>query len=475
MRELSPHLSVIEARLHLQGDANNGDADNLSEFHGEAKQLPMPAFFKDAIERTVAAQAIKDAPVEPGTVVLVSAIYDADGQATEQLSAPVAFCLDAKKITRGTDSEWTGWMVSPDCDYATEKDVLLEPNDGPFDPVAGMIQTWNRLTLRIPSRPRVLAKLSNYRLSIIREVETEERTDVPPAPGRIALRVTPTKRMVLTGSPFQTQDDSRVDYQRLYSDLAHAIDLKQVAEIRAEVIKTPQPPAKAGGFIVWLLGHRLEAAGFAATLAGVMVAGHMLLKESEAPGTAPAQVARNETVLTQQPETSATNSGTPPVIGANKETTTAATENFKPPKPLERTELAKLDSSKPKSEPEATHSKTKGNNVPLTEIAKQEDASTAEQSELASLFLSPLKSPSFIVAMRGTKADTASLRAYRLRLKSRANQEAAVTLLDSLGLQVARIDETAGTIDLVADKKNITAELEAKLKASAFFVEARRK
>jgi hypothetical protein len=48
-------------------------------------------------------------------------------------------------------------------------------------------------------------------------------------------------------------------------------------------------------------------------------------------------------------------------------------------------------------------------------------------------------------------------------------------LLDTLGLKVTRIDEAKRTIDVVADKKIITPELETKLKASALFVEAKRK
>lgn len=469
MHKFSPSFGVIEARLSPRDDVAQLSEEDFTEVHEEAKPLPMPAFIKDSIERTVAAQAIRDIPVESGAIVLVTSLYGEDGQVTEQLRCPVAFCLDAKKVTRGDISEWTGWMVSPDCDYATEKDILLEPDDGPFDPVAGMVQAWNRLTLRISGRPRVLAKLSDYRLSIIREVEAEGPTDIPPRPGHIALRVTPTKRTVLTGSPLQPQNDLRNDYRKLYSDLAQTIAVKQVATAREPVTRQSQPATATGGLIAWLLGHRLQMAGFAATLAGVMVAAHMLLKEAEVPGGAPSQIARNETTLPRTPDLPDTGPTSLPDAGPNKQAGAPASANTKPSKSVESTQLAKLESVKKKT--------PKLDTAPATELAKEgtEGSSTLDKTELASLFLTPLKDQSFTIAMRGTGPDSRSLHLYRLRLKAATTQEAALELLDTLGLKVTRIDEAKRTIDVVADKKIITPELETKLKASALFVEAKRK
>ena len=466
MHKFSPSFGVIEARLHPRDDLAQLSEEDFAEVHEEAQPLPMPAFIRDSIERTVAARAIKDAPVESGAVVLVTELYGEHGQVTEQLRCPIAFCLDAKKVARGDISEWTGWMVSPDCDYATEKDILLEPDDGPFDQAAGMVQAWNRLTLKIPSRPRVLAKLIDYRLSIVREVEAEGPTDIPPRPGHIALRVTPTRRTVLTGSPLQPQNDLRNDYRKLYSDLAQAIAVKQVAAARERVTRPSQTTTEAGGLIAWFLGHRLQMAGFAATLAGVMVAAHMLLKEAEAPGTGPVQVARNEVSLPKTPDAPVTPPGTSQDTGANEKAAPANT-NITPPRPMERTELAKLEAKR----------KPKPGTAPVTELAKGEtDVSpTLDKTELASLFLTPLKDQSFTIAMRGTSPDSQSLHLYRLRLKAATTQEAALELLDTLGLKVTRIDEAKRTIDVVADKKVITPELETKLKASALFVEATRK
>ena len=40
---------------------------------------------------------------------------------------------------------WTGWMAAAEADWAGPFDVLLEPVDDPFEPMFGLIQTWNEL------------------------------------------------------------------------------------------------------------------------------------------------------------------------------------------------------------------------------------------------------------------------------------------------------------------------------------------
>ena len=68
------------------------------------------------------------------------------------------------------EHRWLGWLVAAETDYATDRDVLLEPVDEPFDPLAGMVQTWNPLAVDIRQGSRVLAQLSKNRLAAIREV-----------------------------------------------------------------------------------------------------------------------------------------------------------------------------------------------------------------------------------------------------------------------------------------------------------------
>ena len=119
------------------------------------------------------------------------------------------------------DDRWVGWMTAPECDWAGAFDVLLEPEDEPFDPMCGVIQTWNTVTVRaIPRRSvRLLGRLSPHRLAAVRAVQNEYRVahdvTVPPELGRIALRVVSGAFTVLTGAPLLAQDPRRA-YQALY-------------------------------------------------------------------------------------------------------------------------------------------------------------------------------------------------------------------------------------------------------------------
>lgn len=116
---------------------------------------------------------------------------------------------------------WVGWMAAPECDWASAFDVLLEPGDDPFDPMCGVIQTWNAVTLRAIALGdvRMLGRLSPNRLAAVRAVQGEYRAAhdvmVPPELGRIALRVVNGAFTVLTGAPLLPQDPRR-DYQDIY-------------------------------------------------------------------------------------------------------------------------------------------------------------------------------------------------------------------------------------------------------------------
>ena len=117
--------------------------------------------------------------------------------------------------------KWVGWMTAPECDWACAFDVLLEPEDEPFDPMCGVVQTWNSVTVRaMPLESvRLLGRLSPRRLAAVRAVHSEYRAArdvaVPPELGRIALRVVSGEFTVLTGAPLAAQDPRR-DYQAIY-------------------------------------------------------------------------------------------------------------------------------------------------------------------------------------------------------------------------------------------------------------------
>jgi len=120
---------------------------------------------------------------------------------------------------------WQGWMAAGEADWAGAFDVLLEPEDEPFEPAFGLIQAWNVLTLE-PSpqlAARVLGEVSATRLAAIRAVHDEWAAQavprIAPDPGHIALRTAGGAFSVLSGTPLGPQDP-RAEYQALYRDAA---------------------------------------------------------------------------------------------------------------------------------------------------------------------------------------------------------------------------------------------------------------
>lgn len=116
---------------------------------------------------------------------------------------------------------WQGWMAAGEADWASAFDVLLEPDDEPFEPAFGLIQAWNVLTLEPGPQlcARVLGEVSATRLAAIRAVHDEwaaqKALPIAPEPGRIALRTVGGVFSVLSGTPLGVRDP-RADYQALY-------------------------------------------------------------------------------------------------------------------------------------------------------------------------------------------------------------------------------------------------------------------
>lgn len=157
-----------------------------------------------------------------------------------------------------TDGErWQGWMAAGEADWAGAFDVLLEPDDEPFEPMFGVVQTWNVVTLQPGPqlRARVLGELSATRLAAMRAVHDEwaahAAPDIAPEPGRIALREVGGAFSVLSGTPLGPHDP-RVDYQGLYRNaglqLGRALVQPQVdaGEEAAPARARPQPRPEGG-------------------------------------------------------------------------------------------------------------------------------------------------------------------------------------------------------------------------------------
>ncbi len=120
---------------------------------------------------------------------------------------------------------WHALMAAPECDWAGAEDVLLEAEDEPFDPLCGMVQTWNKLVVHRKNRASelVLGELSRKRYAAVKEVAVETSSmSVEGRPGVIALRSLRSGETVLTGSSVSNADleDPRREYRKLYSQLA---------------------------------------------------------------------------------------------------------------------------------------------------------------------------------------------------------------------------------------------------------------
>jgi hypothetical protein len=154
---------------------------------------------------------------------------------------------------------WQGWMAAGEADWASAFDVLLEPDDEPFEPAFGLIQAWNVLTLE-PSPQlcaRVLGEVSATRLAAIRAVHDEwaaqKTLPIAPEPGRIALRTVGGVFSVLSGTPLGVEDP-RADYQALYrnaglqlgSALMPSTDAKQAATPASSPRARPQERPEGG-------------------------------------------------------------------------------------------------------------------------------------------------------------------------------------------------------------------------------------
>lgn len=153
--------------------------------------------------------------------------------------------------------QWTGWLAASESNWASSFDVLLEPCDDPFEPLFGVIQAWNPVTLHWSGdlQARIVCEVSAIRLATIRAVALECAAGLmaptPVEPGRIALRTAGGTFSVLTGTPLALQD-VRHDYQNAYRTVAARLMAQQLTQRVSQVEKngfaSPPPVVRAKGW-----------------------------------------------------------------------------------------------------------------------------------------------------------------------------------------------------------------------------------
>ena len=156
--------------------------------------------------------------------------------------------------------QWTGWLATSESNWASSFDVLLEPCDEPFEPMFGVIQAWNPVTVHWSHdlQARIVCEISAMRLAAIRAVALECAAGLmvptPVEPGRIALRTAGGTFSVLTGTPLGPQD-LRHDYQNAYRTVAARLMAQQltrrVSQIERRRVASPDAVTRAKG---WFAG-----------------------------------------------------------------------------------------------------------------------------------------------------------------------------------------------------------------------------
>lgn len=239
--ELWPPLGVI--RSHLEPGANAGAPDagagpggpTAAQPEASPIDLQMP-LAELARRRQVLAARNFNARWEPGRIV--SVLHE---------GRLLGVLLD-KKLP-GSE-RWQGFMAASEADWAGAHDVLLEPTDEPFEPLFGLIQAWNPVSLApLPQQvARVQGEISATRMAAIRAVHDEHVNGtvlpIDPEPGHIALRsVGGGHFSVLSGTPLGPQD-VRAPYQQLYRAAAARLSASVPAAPPA-ALSVPVPPPAA--------------------------------------------------------------------------------------------------------------------------------------------------------------------------------------------------------------------------------------
>ncbi|WP_374328027.1 hypothetical protein [Azonexus sp.] len=274
---LYPPLERLRREL-FDSPASPESSERLPDQDAVQEDTPppaMPDFIREHIARTVAAQ-LAHVPSAPavGQIRALSAVNAINDRNSRPLGRNVGVLLGAHLGGK----QWQGWLVTADTDYATDRDLLIEDDDGPADPQAGMVMT--RLPLRaiIPGDAPILAKLSPARLgAVIALAEAPTGAEpIPPRPGHIFARDLDAEHVGITGSPLGGPGDPRHAYRALHRQLAD--EMSSAAEALA--LQTEEQPSRSG-FFAWLFSRHWAPAPVLAALIAVISVQNLWLNVSD--------------------------------------------------------------------------------------------------------------------------------------------------------------------------------------------------
>jgi hypothetical protein len=265
-RHLYPPLERLRREL-FDSPASPESREPIPDLDAAQADTPptMPDFIREHIARTVAAQ-LAHLPSAPavGQIRALSAVNAINEQNSRPLGRNVGVLLGAHLGGK----QWQGWLVTADTNYATDRDLLIEEDDGPADPQAGMVMTRSPLRVIIHGDEPIFAKLSPARLgTVIALAEAPAGAEpISPRPGHIFARDLDADHVGITGSPLGDASDPRHTYRALHQQLADEIS----AAATALAPQTKEQPSHRG-FFGWLLGRHWAPAPVLATLIALIV------------------------------------------------------------------------------------------------------------------------------------------------------------------------------------------------------------
>jgi len=217
---LWPPVDLV--KKNLLSDTHIEDSDNQKNNPVKPEKIKMPDFLKNQIKRRCATQTfLTTKTLEQGQIRLIK---------TTKSEQVISFLL-AKKATH---EHWSGWLVSSEVDYATDQDILLEDEtELYFDPVAGMIQTWNPLVVEEKQLDRLVAKLTPKRFKNISQFANQSEKNGSPfdsETGFIGAWRWNNQAEFLSGTPLaadKEDKDPRYQYQKQYQQWAKEIGVME--------------------------------------------------------------------------------------------------------------------------------------------------------------------------------------------------------------------------------------------------------
>ncbi|MDK9703057.1 MAG: hypothetical protein OEL20_07945 [Sulfuritalea sp.] len=456
MRELWPPLALIEERLSRKAEVPDaqGAEDSVYSSTGD-EHAPAPETFSalvgERIRQIDAARVLRVDQPRPGLIVLVDT---------------AAICLN--RPTSNTETSWAGWIAAPDTEYATAADVLLEPDDEPFDPFAAMVQTWNPVQISLPTNPRVLAMLTPARLDVLRAVAAEagrSTQDDAARPGFVFLRGTDSGQPVLTGTPLGGQDDPRHVYQNLYRDFAGTLQ--------------SAPTAQAEGASLWqrigdwIGQHRPQAYGMAATaIIAVVVVGLLRATDSDSSRRAviaqvPAPESRSpaDPASTRPPaESQSLPPGLPPPPREAEPSQPVQSAPMKDKPSLGPTQLADAEKALPPAPMFKSDFLLARDEIPLTETFAKDS-----QGRRQHLYSGVSEGLGAIQSL-GVQGSVNPYKVFRIRIATPDRIDAALDFLEAQGFQIMRVTEDGIHADVAIETNHLDVRLDEKLRRSGFFV-----